>query len=90
MFVIKILGKNNDKLRNRILFWLKKKKIYVGIHYYPVHLHPYYKKLGFYRGNFPKSEKYSDTVMSLPIYCGLKKKDLDFIIKNILITLNAK
>ena len=90
LFVIKILGKNNDKLRNRILFWLKKKKIYVGIHYYPVHLHPYYKKLGFYRGNFPKSEKYSDTVMSLPIYCGLKKKDLDFIIKNILITLNAK
>ena len=28
-------------------------RIYVGIHYYPVHLHPYYKKLGFYRGNFP-------------------------------------
>lgn len=90
LFVIKILGKNKEKLRNKILFWLKKKKIFVGIHYYPVHLQPYYKKLGFYRGNFPKSEEYSNVAMSLPIYCGLKKRNLDFIVKNILNILDAK
>ena len=90
LFIIKIIGKNNKNLRNKILFWLKKKKIYVGIHYYPVHLHPYYRNLGFSSGDYPKSEEYSDTAMSLPIYSGLKRKDLDVIIKNILNIINAK
>ena len=74
LFVIRILGKNNKNLRNKILYNLKKRKIYVGIHYYPVHLQPFYRKLGFRRGNFPISEEYSDTAMSLPIYSGLKKR----------------
>ncbi len=90
LFIIRILGKNNKKIRDKILLGLKKKKIYLGIHYYPVHLQPYYKNLGFRRGNFPISEDYSDTAMSLPIYSGLKKKEIDKIINYILNNLDEK
>jgi len=90
LFIIKITGKNKKKIRNEILFSLKRKKIYVGIHYHPVHLHPYYKKMGFSIGNYPKSEEYSNTAMSLPIYPGLKTNNLNIVIKNVLKILNDK
>ena len=90
LFIIRITGKNNKYLRNKILFELKKKKFHAGIHYYPVHLHPYYKNLGFSKGNYPISERYSESAMSLPIYYGLKIKILNNIIKIILNILNEK
>ena len=36
-----------------VLFnYLRKKKINVNLHYIPVHLHPYYRKLGFKEGEY--------------------------------------
>ena len=55
---------------------MRENKIGVQIHYNPVHLQPYYKKLGFKKGLFPKSESYASDVISLPIFPGLKKSDI--------------
>ena len=43
-------------------------KIGVQLHYYPVHLQPYYRRLGFKVGDFPMAELYAQTSMSLPIF----------------------
>ena len=64
-------------------------KIGINLHYLPVHLHPYFKKLGFKKGNFQNSEKYSNEAISLPIYHDLKKKDQDYIIKKLKKLFNA-
>jgi len=47
----------------------------VNVHYIPIHTHPFYKKLGFNKGDFPNSENYYDTALSLPIFPNLKEKD---------------
>ena len=53
------------------------------MHYIPIHLHPYYKKLGFKKNDFKKSEKHAESTLSLPIYPGLATSKLNYIIKQI-------
>lgn len=45
--------------------------IQVNLHYFPVHLQPYYQKLGFSRGHCPEAEAYFREAISLPIFPGL-------------------
>ena len=61
---------------------------YVELFCFPVK--DYYKKLGFRKGDFPNSEKYSMEAMSLPIYHKLSKKNQEKIIKFIRKLINAK
>ena len=55
--------------------YLRSKKLDVNLHYLPIHLHPFYRKLGFKKKQFPVSEGYSESAISIPIYPNLKKKD---------------
>lgn len=67
----------DDMTRREIVFsTLRKNNIGVQLHYYPVHLQPIYKKLGFKEGDFPVSEEYSKRAISIPLYPQLKRKDL--------------
>ena len=45
-----------------------KNKIAVMLHYFPIHLHPFYKKKGFKNGDFPMTENYAKRSFSIPIY----------------------
>ena len=40
-----------------------------------MHLHPFYRKLGFKEGDFPESEFYANNAISLPLFVGLSKND---------------
>ena len=53
-----------------------KNKINVNLHYIPVHLQPYYRKLGFKKGDYKISEKHAHNAISIPIFPGLKKKEI--------------
>lgn len=43
----------------------------VNVHYIPVHLQPYYRRLGFGPGDFPAAERYYSEALTLPLYPGL-------------------
>jgi UDP-4-amino-4,6-dideoxy-N-acetyl-beta-L-altrosamine transaminase len=43
-------------------------KIFVQLHYIPVHTQPYYRAMGFNWGDFPNAESYSQSAISIPIY----------------------
>src|SRR5439155_10028137 len=43
----------------------------VNVHYIPVHTQPYYRRLGFKAGDFPRAEAYYAGAISLPIYFDL-------------------
>ena len=55
---------------------MRKNKINVNLHYIPIHLHPYYRKLGFKKGDYKISEKHANNSISIPIFPGLKKKEI--------------
>jgi UDP-4-amino-4,6-dideoxy-N-acetyl-beta-L-altrosamine transaminase len=59
----------NDNLNRKIVFnKLRESGIGVNIHYIPVHTQPFYRKLGFKKGDFPAAEKYYKNTISLPMY----------------------
>jgi len=73
---------NKDcNFHRKIFNYLRNAAIGVQIHYIPVHLHPYFKKLGFKKGDFPEAELYSHNAISLPLYFGLSNRDQDRVIK---------
>ena len=46
----------------------------------PVHLQPYYRKLGFQEGDFPEAEKYGKEALSLPMYIKLTSEKQNRVI----------
>lgn len=68
---------NYDKIFREFL----KYKVNVQLHYHPVHLHPYYKQLGFKKGSFPVSENYARRAFSIPNYYSLNKLNKNKVIR---------
>lgn len=62
---------------------LRALNIYAQIHYFPVHLMPYYRHQGFAPGDYPVAEKYYAHCISLPMYPTLTKAEHDFVIEKV-------
>jgi dTDP-4-amino-4,6-dideoxygalactose transaminase len=68
--------------RDKLQAYLKNNGIGTQIHYpIPPHLSEAYEYLGYKKGDFPKTEKLADTLLSLPIYDGMKDEEIDYVIK---------
>lgn len=67
---------------------LREDGIGVNLHYIPVHLQPYYRDLGFERGDFPNAEDYYERAISIPIYPKLTSDDQNKIVTSIERALN--
>ena len=62
--------------RHRQIFeGLRAHGIGVQLHYMPVHLQPYYRRLDFKEGDYPNAEAYANDAISLPLYPGLQDAD---------------
>jgi len=66
--------------RDALNAYLEKKKISTGVHYYPNHLYPMYKK--HYR-RLPVAERAWKRLLTLPLYPDLKNPDIAMITKEI-------
>lgn len=74
---IERLGKNRDW----VLSALTAENIGVGVHYLPVHLHPFYRKtFGWEKGDFPNAEWIGERTLSLPISAALDEADVTDVI----------
>jgi UDP-4-amino-4,6-dideoxy-N-acetyl-beta-L-altrosamine transaminase len=62
---------------------LRSNNIFAQVHYIPVHLLPYYKELGWKKGDFPIAENYYQHCISLPMYPTLTEEEQDFVIHQI-------
>jgi len=82
LVVIRLNSTNRD-LHREVFIRLREENIGVQLHYMPVHLQPYYQKIGFKKGDFPESEFYANNAMSLPVYYGLKEEEQLKVIKSL-------
>lgn len=68
--------------RDKLQKYLKDNGIGTQIHYpIPPHLSEAYEYLGYKKGDFPKTEKLANTLLSLPIYDGMKDEEVDYVIR---------
>ena len=60
--------------------YLRENNIIVQVHYLPAHLMPYYKQLGWKKGDFPMAEAYYENCISIPIYPKMTDEEQDYVI----------
>jgi dTDP-4-amino-4,6-dideoxygalactose transaminase len=78
LFVVRV------KERDRFRLFLLNKGIQTDIHYpIPPHLSEAYHDLGYKRGDYPITEEYADTVVSLPFFIGMKQNQIKYVIDTI-------
>lgn len=83
LYVVQIDFQRLGKSRSLVMNKLREKGIATQVHYIPVHLQPYYKKMGYKKGDYPVAEQYYKLCLSLPLFPGLIKKDIGLIISAI-------
>ena len=78
LFVVRV--ENRDKFQK----YLEENGIGTVIHYpIPPHLSKAYENLGYKVGDYPITEGYSNTVVSLPLYNGMTNEEINYVIKKI-------
>ncbi len=66
----------HDANRRRAVFeQMRAAGIGVQVHYLPVHLQPYYRRLGFGPDDFPRAEDYAARTLTLPLYPTLTESE---------------
>jgi len=77
MHLYPIKVNNRAKIFNK----LREGGIGVNVHYIPIHMQPYYKSLGFKSADFPVSEEYYNSAISIPLFSTMTKNQQDKVIK---------
>jgi UDP-4-amino-4,6-dideoxy-N-acetyl-beta-L-altrosamine transaminase len=77
LYVIQLDLEALGKTRRAVFERMRAAGILVNVHYIPVHLQPYYRALGFEKGQFPAAERYYERALSLPLYYELSEADQD-------------
>jgi UDP-4-amino-4,6-dideoxy-N-acetyl-beta-L-altrosamine transaminase len=80
LYIINLKTEKLTKSHEEIFIQLKKHGLGVNVHYMPIHLHPYYRKLGFKKNMFVNAENYSKKAISIPLYPSLSDRDLKKVV----------
>jgi len=71
----------NIKQRSKFINYLKENDIYSAFHYVPLHSSIAGLKFGIFNGKDNFTTKESERLVRLPMYYGLKKEDIEYIVK---------
>ncbi|WP_111976544.1 UDP-4-amino-4,6-dideoxy-N-acetyl-beta-L-altrosamine transaminase [Algibacillus agarilyticus] len=76
IYVVEVTNHDRQHVFNQLI----EQGIGVQVHYIPVHLQPYYQKLGFSVGDFPCAEAYYAGAITLPLFPHLTFEQQDYVI----------
>lgn len=71
LYVVRLEASASTKTHQQVFDSLRQRGVGVNVHYMPVHLQPYYRDLGFVRGQFPESEAHGASAITLPLYAAM-------------------
>jgi UDP-4-amino-4,6-dideoxy-N-acetyl-beta-L-altrosamine transaminase len=77
------LHNTKPEQHRRVFEGMRTEGIGVQLHYSPVHLQPYYRRLGFGEGDFPHAEAYAHNALSLPLYPGLQEPEQERVVQTL-------
>lgn len=69
--------------RKGLYDFLREHNIFAQVHYIPAHTMPYYRSLGYKKGDFPKAERYYEACLSLPMYPTLTAQEQQYVIEKV-------
>ncbi|QYJ88787.1 UDP-4-amino-4,6-dideoxy-N-acetyl-beta-L-altrosamine transaminase [Shewanella halotolerans] len=69
--------------RREVFDSMRERGVQVHVHYFPVHLQPYYLELGFKAGDFPCAEQFYEEILTLPLFPALIEQEVEYICSGI-------
>lgn len=69
--------------RKRMYDWLRSQGVLAQVHYAPLHLMPYYRRLGNRPGDLPVVEEYYRHCLSLPMFPTLTDGQQEYVIEKV-------
>ncbi|MEL6281320.1 MAG: UDP-4-amino-4,6-dideoxy-N-acetyl-beta-L-altrosamine transaminase [Pseudomonadota bacterium] len=70
--------------KRRLFEALREAGVGVNVHYQPVHLQPYYRRLNFSEGDFPNAEEYYRRALTLPLHPQVTEEEQDKVVNLLL------
>ncbi len=80
LYVVRLRADVVQRSQQQVFERLRRNGVGVNLHYLPVHLQPYYRKLGFTPGVYPEAERHAQEAMTLPLYPALTEAEQDFVV----------
>lgn len=80
LYVIRLQLDQIRKTHRQVFESLREQGIGVNLHYIPVHMQPYYQRMGFRAGDFPQAKRYYDEAISLPMFQTMSEAQQDVVI----------
>ena len=77
-----------DKQHADLVTNLRGQGIFAHVHYIPIHMQPYYKNLGFKKGDFPNAETYYQQAITLPLFPDLTFEQVEFVVEKLSVEIN--
>jgi UDP-4-amino-4,6-dideoxy-N-acetyl-beta-L-altrosamine transaminase len=77
LYVIRI---KDSSIHQKVFEHLRKNNIGVNIHYIPLHMHPYQKKINGKNFNLKQAELYYKSAISIPLYPSMTKNQQDRVV----------
>jgi dTDP-4-amino-4,6-dideoxygalactose transaminase len=83
LYVVRVRPEWAGVKRAEIFDDLRSRSIGVNVHYGPVHLQPFYQQLGFVSGQYPESEAYGQTAITLPLFPRMTDEIQDEVLSSV-------
>ena len=81
LFIVRLKLDKLTRSRDEIAQDLRKENIGTGVHFYGLHLHPYYREtLGMRPEDFPEATPASEDILSLPLHPQMSDKNLQEVV----------
>ena len=83
LYVIRLQLDKIDKTHLEVFVGMRAAGISVNLHYIPVHMQPYYQKLGFEVGQFPQAEQYYKEAISIPMFPAMTEEQQNEVVNKL-------
>ncbi|EPG2630416.1 UDP-4-amino-4,6-dideoxy-N-acetyl-beta-L-altrosamine transaminase [Pseudomonas aeruginosa] len=80
LYVIRLQLERIKKTHLQVFESLRAQGVGVNLHYIPVHMQPFYERMGFALGDFPESEAYYREAISLPMFHSMSLEQQDKVV----------
>lgn len=80
LYVIRLQLDRLARSHSEVFRLLRESGIGVNLHYIPVHLQPWYARMGFKQGDYPEAERYYAEAISLPMFAALTDPQQDQVV----------
>jgi UDP-4-amino-4,6-dideoxy-N-acetyl-beta-L-altrosamine transaminase len=81
IYVIRLKKTRTSKGYRQVFDELRARGVGVNLHYLPVHLQPYYRALGFRRGQFPEAEAHGKSALTIPLFPAMTDQQQEQVVE---------